>query len=78
MTDERKAQTASKESGRRGPEPADGLDRQEGRIVYVSSDDIVADAKQIIDSPSGWPTRPSTSRSCRGTGFLAGASPKRS
>ena len=50
MADERKVPTASEESGRRGPEPADGLDRLEGRIVYVSSDDIVADAKQIIDN----------------------------
>ena len=50
MADERKARTAPEESGRRGPEPADDLDRLEGRIVYVSSDDIVADAKQIIDS----------------------------
>lgn len=50
MTDKRKAQTAFEESGRRGPEPADGLDRLEGCIVYVSSDDIVADAKQIIDN----------------------------
>ena len=50
MADERKVQTASEESGRRSPEPADDLDRLEGRIVYVSSDDIVADAKQIIDN----------------------------
>lgn len=50
MTDKRKAQTAFEKSGRRGPESANGLDRLEGCIVYVSSDDIVADAKQIIDN----------------------------